>query len=153
MHVFRYFFHHQCTNFDNVWTAIGLELPRFEHPLVMHQLCLKGWPEQNLLKELEPIARGPQNTGKRFKHAKTKPKACLETLNLLRTPSNRGVAYPMDNVVDIARADSEPPVADGNLRAEAATDSLPVKSEGVAPVEYSGINCMARVWGGGQGGQ
>ena len=103
--------------------------------------------------ELEPIARGPQNTGKRPKHAKAKPKACLETLNLLRTPSNRGVAYPMDNVVDIARADPEPPVADGNLRAEAATDSLPVKSEGVAPVEYSGINCMARVWGGGQGGQ
>ena len=103
--------------------------------------------------ELDPIARGPKSTGKRPKHVKPKSKACLEILELLRTPSSRGMEIGTKEGVGNTRADPVLPDAEGDLRPGAPTESEQLQSENVAPCDYSSINCMARVWGGGRGGQ
>ena len=103
--------------------------------------------------ELEPIGRGPKNKDRRPQHVKAKAKASQETLDLIRTPSGRGSALPLANRPEVTNAGESAPVVSGELRPEVSTDNKPERSEGSVAAAPNSIKCMARVWGGGAGGQ
>ena len=102
--------------------------------------------------ELEPIGRGPKNTDRRPQHVKAKAKASQETLDLLRTPSRRGGALPLANRPEVTHA-CDAPVVSAELCPEASTDNKPERSEESAAAAPNSNKCMARLWGGGAGGQ